>query len=100
MNSGKECAGNQSENPFPRNLKWWRGRSALSIQKASDRLGVWHSTWSQWESGERMPSFINVLLLSKVFGVPLCFFLSQAPEECLRCPRFFQREQEMPKAVH
>ena len=38
---------------FADNVRFWRRNRHLSIKEAADRLGVAHSTWSQWERGKR-----------------------------------------------
>jgi len=79
-----------------RNVKWWRNHYELTTKEASDRLGVWHSTWSQWESGKRMPSLLNIFLLCRVFNLPLCAIFSAEPSRCLACPEAAHLEGEPP----
>jgi|GEM_PF-6160776 len=83
-----------------RNVKWWRDHFRLTTKEASDRLGVWHSTWSQWESGKRMPSLLNLFLLCRMFNLPLCAILTAEPSRCLACPSAAHLEREIPRRHH
>ena len=70
---------------FAHNLGWWRARRNLTAKEAAQRLGVAASTWSQWESGKRVPSVAYLVLLATVLEVPACMLLSEDLPTCCAC---------------
>ena len=81
----RKTGNEKREGTFARNLAWWRTQKNLTTKEASQKLGVAASTWSQWESGLRIPSVSYLGLLATVLGVPACSFLSEDLTECSKC---------------
>lgn len=54
----------------PHRLRAWRLRQTplLTLVGAGVRVGVKHSTWSEWESGSRTPSLEKALAIEDVTG--------------------------------
>src|ERR1035438_98397 len=72
---------------FAQNLAWWRTARNLTMKEAPQKLGVVPSTWSQWESGLRVPSVAYLGSLGTVLRLPQCCLLSANPAECMHCAR-------------
>ena len=70
---------------FAENLAWWRTWRNLTAKEAVQRLGVAASTWSQWESGKRVPSVAYLALIATVLEVPACMLLSENLPACSAC---------------
>lgn len=58
-------------------IKSIRKRAKETQQEMADRLGVSKRTVASWESGDRMPSYEILLLLSTVYGVTTDFLLGR-----------------------
>jgi transcriptional regulator with XRE-family HTH domain len=65
---------------FARNLRAARELSGHAVQSAAAIVGVATSTWSQWESGKRTPSFAMLDRIARAFGMSPAHLLSCDPE--------------------
>jgi DNA-binding XRE family transcriptional regulator len=70
---------------FADNLAYWRRHLNLSQKQAAGKLGIAKSTWSQWESGKRVPSVAYVALLAEALDLPHCSIFAVCPARCLQC---------------
>ena len=46
-----------------------REAAGLSVQEAADKLGVHRNTITRWESGERIPTAVDLLNLVHLYGL-------------------------------
>lgn len=60
---------NDQRQRFPENLRRFRTKKGLSMNKLAQQLGWAHNTIASWELGERMPSQYAVEDLCVFFGV-------------------------------
>lgn len=56
---------------LPRLLREWRLHHALKAANVATRLGVAPATWGHWETGKRFPSSENLVLVSRLTGIPI-----------------------------
>lgn len=47
----------------------WRLQLGLTQSQASARLGKYHSAWSQWESGKKLPTITTLRKICTLIGV-------------------------------
>lgn len=52
-------------------LRAWREKHGLTQGAAGKRLGVGQATWSDWETGKKMPSLKLALKISEVIGLKI-----------------------------
>ncbi len=60
----------------PESIKKLRTRNNISQKKLGEYLGISDRAISKWENGLSMPSSQNLITLSKMFDVPLEYFLN------------------------
>ncbi|MBI5685045.1 MAG: helix-turn-helix transcriptional regulator [Verrucomicrobia bacterium] len=70
---------------FKGNLRFLRELRHLSAKEAAAKLGVAHSAWSQWETGNRFPSDEMLDLIAVTLDLPTCCLFSSNLDQCLRC---------------
>ena len=62
---------------FSEKIKTIRKKNDLSQSDFGQQLGVTNRAVSKWEKGVAMPSTETLLEISKIFGVPLDYFLRE-----------------------
>ena len=53
----------------------------MTQEKLAERMGVSRQTVSKWETGLSSPSGQNLIYLSKIFSVPVEYFLASDSEK-------------------
>lgn len=65
-------------------LKLAREKAALTMEDAADKIEVTLSNLAKWESGEALPTFDQLLIISEAYGLPVSlFYLSEWPDKSL-----------------
>ncbi len=59
-----------------------RSKNKITQKKLAKYLGLSDSTVSKWETGASKPSQQNIVFLSKIFNVPIDYFLSKEQNRC------------------
>ena len=67
---------------FARNLVQARIRAGMKSYAAADMLGVSKSTWSQWESGERLPRLAMLAAIAECLNIRPCELLRSETKTC------------------
>ena len=57
-------------------LIYLRKREGLTQEQLAEKIGVSRQALSKWESGDTLPDTINILSLSKLFGVSTDYLLN------------------------
>lgn len=66
----------------PKVLAWARESMGLSIEEVAKQFNVSENLVSRWESGEKVPTLVQLEKLTSIYKRPLAtFFLPEPPEE-------------------
>lgn len=65
----------------PQKIKDIRTRNGISQKELGEKLGISNKAVSKWENGLGQPSSQNLLILSKIFNVPVEFFFTEEIKE-------------------
>ena len=86
-----------TSNIFPQRLKELRLKKGLTQKDIADLVHVNRVTYTNWESGNRKPSYENLSMLACIFDVSIDFLLSEnleiSKERCLKFMKM--RKQKM-----
>lgn len=72
-------------------MAWARTSLNLPVEVAARKLGVTAETLQRWESGDLMPTIVQLRKAAKVFGRPLAVLLLDEPPVDFSVPRDFRK---------
>jgi transcriptional regulator with XRE-family HTH domain len=63
-------------------LKWAREKSALTLEEASEKMGVALECLAKWEKGDAFPNFEQLDKISELYRMPVrMFYLCELKEK-------------------
>jgi transcriptional regulator with XRE-family HTH domain len=82
---------------FPKNLRYLRKKSGLKQDDMLGYLRITRSTWSNYEIGHTIPKLVEILNISRFFGITLDELVVQDLESDEPLPR--KKGQRQPRRV-
>ena len=81
---------------FPKRLKKLRLKHNYTQSEIAQKLGTTHGAYQKWESGQREPSFYNLIQLASLFRTTTSYLLGEIDDD-YDIQKFSSKEMKLSK---